>query len=70
MNVRKIIRRRIRQRSDGIDLAGDVNAVVAANVNERGGATHVSSKQTVVQRNGETTVSESTHTSEGGESRP
>lgn len=47
MNFRKVIERRIRHRTGGVDVAGDVNAVVAANVGERGQSTHVSSKQTV-----------------------
>jgi hypothetical protein len=56
MRVAQIIRRRIRNRSDGVDFAGDVNAAIAANVGERGGATHVSSSssQRIVQRSGQT----------------
>jgi hypothetical protein len=54
MRVAEIIRRRIRKHSDGVDFAGDVNAVIAANVGERGGATHVSSSQRIVQRSGRT----------------
>lgn len=46
MNVRKIIQQRFRKQRPGLDVQGDVNAVVAANVNERGGSTSVSSKQT------------------------
>ena len=52
MQINKIIRRRIRERLGDVDLAGDVNAVVAANVNEPSSTTHVSSRQTVVQRSG------------------
>jgi hypothetical protein len=59
MNIRKVIQRRIRHASDGVDVAGDVNAAVSANVNEPGQTTHVSSKQTVVQRSGEEPVVES-----------
>ena len=47
MNFAKIVRRRIRERADGVDLAGDVNAVVATNVGRDGSATHVSSHQRV-----------------------
>ena len=50
MNLRKVINRRIRQRGAGVDVQGDVNAVVAANVTERGTSTAVSSKQTVTTR--------------------
>jgi hypothetical protein len=38
MNVRKLIEKRLRR-------AGDVHAVVAANIGERGGVTKVSSTQ-------------------------
>ena len=47
MSIRKVIERRIRHRGNGVDIAGDVNAVVSANVGEPGKSTHVSSKQTV-----------------------
>jgi hypothetical protein len=50
MNIKKVVQRRIRERIGGVDLAGDVNAVVAANVNESSSTTSVSSRQTVVQR--------------------
>jgi hypothetical protein len=69
MDIRKIINRRIRHAGDGIDVVGDVNAVISANVEERGGTSHVSSKQRVVHRSGETTVSER-ETSEGGNGDP
>ena len=35
MQIRKVIQRRIRRRGGGVDFAGDVNAVVSANVGER-----------------------------------
>lgn len=69
MNIRKIINRRIRHEGDGVDVVGDVNAVISANVGERGGSSHVSSKQRVVQRSGRTAVSES-GTTEGGTGDP
>jgi hypothetical protein len=55
MRVAEIIRRRLRSRSEGVDFAGDVNAVIAANVGERGASTRVSSEQRIVQRSGRTT---------------
>jgi hypothetical protein len=58
MNIRKVIQRRIRHTGDGVDVAGDINAAISANVNEPGQSTHVSSKQTVVQRSGEPPVVE------------
>jgi hypothetical protein len=45
MNIRKVIQKRIRRASGGVKVDSDVNAVVAANVGERGAATHVSSTQ-------------------------
>jgi hypothetical protein len=43
MNVRKLIQERIGRSSGGVKVESDVNAVVAANVGERGAVTHVSS---------------------------
>ncbi len=54
MKFRKIIGRPIRHLRDGLDVVGDVNAVVAANVGERGSTTDVSSTQRVVQRSSQT----------------
>jgi hypothetical protein len=62
MRLAEVIRRRIRKRSDGVDLVGDVNAAVAANVGERGGTTHVSSSQRIVQRSGRTQTPEASET--------
>jgi hypothetical protein len=52
MKFRKIISQRIRRDADGVQIAGDVNAVVSANVGERSSSSQVSSKQQsrVVQR--------------------
>lgn len=67
MKIRKIIQRHIRHERDGVHVVGDVNAAVSANVNEPGGSsTHVSSKQTVVQRGGKTVASEGATDEEGG----
>jgi len=52
MRISKIINRRVRERLGHVDFAGDVNAIVAANVNEPSSTTSVSSRQTVVQRTG------------------
>jgi hypothetical protein len=57
MNLRHIIQRRIRRKSGGVDVQGDVNAVVAANVGEQGGSTSVSSRQRVVHRSSRTASS-------------
>jgi hypothetical protein len=47
VNFAKVVRRRIRKRTSGVDLAGDVNAVVASNVGRDSSVTHVSSRQHV-----------------------
>jgi hypothetical protein len=50
MRFSKLIQRRIRKHGRGVDLIGDVNAAIAANVGEPGAHTHVSSSQRIVQR--------------------
>jgi hypothetical protein len=47
VQIRKLIERRIRRAGDGVEVDADVNAVVAANVGERGAVTHASSEQSV-----------------------
>ena len=42
MQFLQLIRRRIRHQAGGVDLVGDVNAAVAANVGERSTVSHVS----------------------------
>lgn len=69
MNVRKIIDKAIRHRSGGSEIVGDVNAVVSANVGEKGSRNVVSSRRRtrIVQRNGKTEMSETTNDQrEGG----
>ncbi len=61
MKFSRTIRRSIRRSAaDGVNVVADVNAVVAGNVNEPGGKTSVSSRQTVVQRNGRTETTPTT----------
>jgi hypothetical protein len=48
MQIRKIIQRRLRHSSEGLDFAGDINAAISANVGESGSTTHVSSRSHVV----------------------
>jgi hypothetical protein len=50
VNVKKVIHERIRRRVEGLDLDADVNAVVAANVGERGQTTSVSSTSSATAR--------------------
>lgn len=61
MDIRKIINKRLRHEGDGVHLAGDVNAVISANVGEPGSVSKTSSRQRtrIVQRSGET-VAETT----------
>jgi hypothetical protein len=60
MNLRKVISRRFHRAGGGGQVAGDVNAVVSANIGERGSVSHTSSRKRtrVVQRSGKTVVSE------------
>jgi hypothetical protein len=52
VNFRRVIKKRIRRNKDGTQVAADVNAVVAANVNEPGSHTSVRSRQRIVQKQG------------------
>jgi hypothetical protein len=47
MQIRKIIQRRIRRSSNGVDFVGDLNAAIAGNVGEPSSTTHVSSRSSV-----------------------
>ena len=59
VKLRKVIRRQIRSDADGVSVAGGIDAVVSANVNEPGSnRTTVRSKTRIVQRNGRTEVFE------------
>jgi len=54
-----VLRKKLDSSEGGVHVAGGVNAVVAANVGEKGGShTSVSSRQRIVQRNGKTVVDE------------
>jgi hypothetical protein len=50
MQVRKIIQRRIRRNINGVDLTGDVNAAISANVGESSSTSRVSSRSSVSAR--------------------
>jgi hypothetical protein len=71
MNVRKIINKAIRHQTEGVNAAGDVNAVLAANVGEKESGTAVSSRRStrIVQRSSRTTISDSTTDPQEGGSR-
>jgi hypothetical protein len=46
MQLRKVIQRKLHRAGGGITVDSDVNAVVAANIGERGAVTKASSEQT------------------------
>lgn len=46
----KVINEEIDHDEDGVSIKGGINAVIAANVGEKGSVSHVSSKQRIVQR--------------------
>jgi hypothetical protein len=59
VKLRKVIQKQIRRDADGVSVAGGLNAVVSANVNEPGTTeTSVRTKTRIVQRNGRTEVFE------------
>ncbi len=60
VKIRRIIRRRVDHDEGGVSVAGDVQAVVSANVGDAGAAssTRASSRQRIVQKHGRTTVHE------------
>jgi hypothetical protein len=72
MNVRRSIQKRIRHRSHGVNVAGDLSAAVSANVNEPGSKKAVSShtRSRIVQRPGRTEVFEERDTTRGGADEP
>jgi hypothetical protein len=56
MNIRKVFSRRVRHSQKGLNVAGDMNAVLSANVNEPGSrstTSSVRSRQRIVQRSGQ-----------------
>jgi hypothetical protein len=60
-DVRKVVKK-IRRSGDGVNVAADINAVVATSVGKSGGGAAVSRRQSVsvVQKNGRTEVTEVT----------
>jgi hypothetical protein len=61
--VRKVVQKKVRRSGDGLNIAADVNAVVAtSSSSSAGGGASVSRKQSVriVQTNGRTEVTEET----------
>jgi hypothetical protein len=58
MQIRKIIQRRVRRNANGVDLVGDVNAAISANVGESSSTSHVSSRSSVSAQSGRQTKGE------------
>ena len=56
MRIRKRINKRIDRDQDGVQVSGAVNAVVSVNVGEDGSTTRATSRQSVLQREGEATA--------------
>jgi hypothetical protein len=59
-DVRKVVQKKIRRSGNGVNIAADVNAVVATSTGKSGGGAAVSRRQSVrvVQKNGHTEVTE------------
>jgi hypothetical protein len=71
MKLRKVIQKQLRRDADGVSVAGDVNAVVSASVNEPGTTeTNVRSHTRIVQRNGRTEVFETESDTDSGKEEP
>jgi hypothetical protein len=61
VKIKKVVQKKLDHDADGVRVAGTVNAVISASINEPGtSATSVSSRQRIVQRKGKTTVEEET----------
>jgi len=58
MRIRRVVQKRIERQSNGINVAGDLNAAISANVNEPQAQTHVRSRtySRIVQRGGQTQI--------------
>jgi hypothetical protein len=54
MRLRRIISKRIDHDGDGLNVRAAINAVIAANVNERSGDASATSEQHIVQRSQQT----------------
>jgi hypothetical protein len=53
MQIKKVIQRRIRRASEGVDFVSDVNAAISANVGEPSSTTRVSSRSSVTAHSGQ-----------------
>ena len=67
MKIRKVVSQTFGHDDKDVNVAGSVNAVVSADVNEADSHTRVSSRQRIVQRNGRTEVFEEEHQFDDGD---
>jgi hypothetical protein len=68
VNIRKVIERRFRRHGKGVNAAGDVSAVISANVGQGSTRSHVSTRshKRIVQRSGRTHVHDGSETTQEG----
>ncbi len=70
MKIRKVVSRTFGHEDKDVNVAGALNAVVSADVNEADTHTRVSSRQRIVQRNGRTEVFEEEQRFDDLDTRP
>lgn len=58
MRVQRVIKKRIERHSDGLNIVGDINGAISANVNEPGAETQLRTRSSnrIVQRGGKTQI--------------
>ena len=58
MRIRRVVQKRIQEQSDGVNIAGTINAAVSANINEPGSVTALRTRTSnrIVQRGGSTRI--------------
>jgi hypothetical protein len=64
VEVRKVVQKRVRRKSDGVDLVADVQAAIVANVGRRGSRSVVSTRQRSTTRQGGTATTPPPHDEE------
>ncbi len=71
MKLRRVIQKQLRRDGDDVTVAGGLNAVVSASVNEPGETrTSVTTSTRIVQRNGQTEVFETESHDDSGKEEP
>ena len=66
MRIRRVVQKRILQQSDGVNIAGTINAAISANINEPGSVSEVRTRTSnrIVQRGGTTRIVRAQQTDE------